>query len=149
MEGLNTRVDELVDKLKTELASIRQQATKAAELPEEMKGLRDQAKDACRELSTVATGMQEVTSKFDAIMQVLTEALEVLKAADPKEVVKEVRDETQKTIKGMESRLTEAIGSQTRAINRATIVVGFLLIGAVAAGILAMRENGILAMLGV
>ena len=148
MEELNTRVNELVNKLETELESIREQAAKAAELPEEMESLRSQAKNACSELSTVATGMQEVTSKFDAIMQTLTEALDVLKSADPKEVVKEVRDETQKAIKGMESRLRETIKAQTKAINRATIVVGFLLIGAVAAGILAMRENGILAALG-
>lgn len=138
MEELNPRVNALVDKLETELETIHQQATKAAELPEEMKGLKDQAKEACQELSTVATSMREVTGKFDAIMQILAEALEVLKSADPKEVVKEVKDETQKAIKGMESRLTEAIRAQTKAINRATIVVGLLLIGAVVAGTLAI-----------
>lgn len=141
MEELNPRVNELVDKLETELESIHQQATKAAELPEEIKGLKDQAKEACRELSTAATSMREVTGKFDAIMKVLTEALEVLKSADPKEVVKEVRDETQKAIKDMESRLTEAIKAQTKAINRATIVVGLLLIGAVVAGTLVITEE--------
>lgn len=136
MEGLNTRVNELVDQLNVELEVIQKQAAKAAELPEELKNLQGSAKDACRELETAATSLKEATGKFSAIVQILAEAQKATKEMESRimEAVGEVnrkteeaKDETQKVIKNSGNKL---IG---------VIVIGLLLLAAGVVWIIAQQ----------
>ena len=156
MEELNIRVNELVDKLNTELDTIRERAAKAAELPEELKGIKDQAKEACGGLETVAAGLKEATEKFGAIMQTLTEAQKVIKGTESRIMeaiveanrrTKEAGNETKKAIKGMESKFMEKIEetgrSTVRTIHRITIMAGILLIIVAMAGVAAITWGGV------
>jgi len=136
MEGLNSRVNELVGQLKAELEVIQKQAAKAAELPEELKNLQGSAKDACRELEAVAASLKEAAGKFNAIVQILAEAQKATKEMESRimEAVGEVnrkteeaKDETQQVIKNSGSKLL------------GVIVIGLLLLAAGVAWIIAQQ----------
>ena len=133
MEGLDNRVKELSDKLKMELGSIRKRAERAAELQEDVKSLKEQADEACRQLAAVAEDLKEATGKFGAIMQALMKAQEATKEMESRitEAVVEAsrateaaRDETRKAIKASEGKLIGVIliGLLLLAVGAAWIV---------------------------
>lgn len=114
MEGLNTRANELANKLVEELEVIRKRAAEAAALPEKLTSLKDQAVTACREMETVATDLKEATKKFGAIMETLTKAQEAVKDVEgailaaireSNRKTKEANSEVQKTIKASEDKV--------------------------------------------
>ena len=125
MEGLNTRANELANKLTEELEAIRKQAEEAAALPEKLTSLKDQAVTACREMETVATDLKEATKKFGTIMETLAKAQEAVKDVEGR-IVAEIRESNRKTEEA-KSEVQKAIkASEGKVIG--VIVVGLLLL---------------------